>query len=101
MERIRNAASQQELMNSFRDFGRSVVDLTDKAGRRQMVRLLSLLLMYKCLYRKGTLCWKCNSRLNTFRKRYTEPFSFPVFVYFSLSVLSCISVSCGTEFSSN
>lgn len=36
LERIRNAASQQELMSSFRDFGRSVVDLTDKAGRRQM-----------------------------------------------------------------
>jgi len=35
LDRIRNAASQQELMSSFRDFGRNVVELTDRAGRRQ------------------------------------------------------------------
>ncbi|KAI0228235.1 Catenin alpha-2 [Lamellibrachia satsuma] len=35
LNRIRNAASQQELMNSFRNFGRDVVELTERAGRRQ------------------------------------------------------------------
>lgn len=35
LARIRNAASQQELMSSFKDFGRSLVELTDRAGRRQ------------------------------------------------------------------
>ncbi|KAK2148467.1 hypothetical protein LSH36_496g01025 [Paralvinella palmiformis] len=36
LDRIRNASSQQELMDSFRNFGRSVVELTDRAGRRQL-----------------------------------------------------------------
>lgn len=39
LDRIRNAQSQQELMNSFKDFGRSLVELNDRAGRRQMVGL--------------------------------------------------------------
>ena len=39
MDRVRNAASTQELMNSFKDFGRSVADLADKAGRRQQVEI--------------------------------------------------------------
>ena len=40
LDRIRNAQSQQELMNSFKDFGRSLVELNDRAGRRQMVGLV-------------------------------------------------------------
>ena len=43
LDRIRNASSQQELMSSFKDFGRSVVELTDLAGRRQAVSTLCLL----------------------------------------------------------
>jgi len=35
LDRIRNASSQQELLNSFRDYGKSVVELSDRAGRRQ------------------------------------------------------------------
>jgi len=37
LDRIRNAQSQQELMTSFKDFGRSLGELNDRAGRRQMV----------------------------------------------------------------
>ncbi len=37
LDRIKNASSQQELMNSFKDFGRSLMDLNDTAGRRQGV----------------------------------------------------------------
>ena len=35
LDRIRNASSQQELMNSYKDYGRSVVELQGRAGRRQ------------------------------------------------------------------
>ncbi|KAK3609215.1 hypothetical protein CHS0354_035155 [Potamilus streckersoni] len=35
LERIKNAASQQELMDSFKNFGRSVVDLSERAAQRQ------------------------------------------------------------------
>ncbi|XP_064600603.1 catenin alpha-2-like isoform X2 [Liolophura sinensis] len=35
LDRIRNAASQQELLNSFNDFGRNMAELQDKAARRQ------------------------------------------------------------------
>ena len=38
LDRIRNAQNQQELMTSFKDFGRSLGELNDRAGRRQMVR---------------------------------------------------------------
>lgn len=37
LDRIRNAQNQQELMTSFKDFGRSLGELNDRAGRRQMV----------------------------------------------------------------
>jgi hypothetical protein len=40
LDRIRNAQNQQELMNSFKDFGRSLVELNDRAGRRQMVSVM-------------------------------------------------------------
>lgn len=36
LDRIRNAQNQQDLMNSFGDFGRSLFELNDRAGRRQM-----------------------------------------------------------------
>jgi len=39
LDRIRNAQNQQELMTSFKDFGRSLGELNDRAGRRQMVRV--------------------------------------------------------------
>ena len=39
LDRIRNAQNQQELMTSFKDFGRSLGELNDRAGRRQMVRI--------------------------------------------------------------
>ncbi|CAL1544969.1 unnamed protein product [Lymnaea stagnalis] len=35
LDNIRNATSQQELMNAFRDFGRDMAELTDRASRRQ------------------------------------------------------------------
>ncbi|KAL3863765.1 hypothetical protein ACJMK2_005501 [Sinanodonta woodiana] len=35
LERIKNAASQQELMDSFKNFGKSVVDLSERAAQRQ------------------------------------------------------------------
>jgi catenin alpha len=41
LDRIRNAASQQELIDSFKDFGRSVVELSDRAGKRQQVSLFA------------------------------------------------------------
>ena len=37
MDRIRNASSQQELMDSFKEFGRSVVELSERAAQRQAV----------------------------------------------------------------
>jgi len=40
LDRIRNAQNQQELMTSFKDFGRSLGELNDRAGRRQMVFVL-------------------------------------------------------------
>ena len=52
LDRIRNAASQQELMDRFKDFGNSLVELTDRAGRRQQVRLPDLSASNECvLYR--------------------------------------------------
>lgn len=42
LDRIRNAQNQQELLNSFKDFGRSLVELNDRASRRQMVSSLSV-----------------------------------------------------------
>jgi len=39
LDRIRNAQNQQELMTSFKDFGRSLGELNDRAGRRQMVHI--------------------------------------------------------------
>lgn len=39
LDRIRNAQNQQELLSSFKDFGRSLVELNDRAGRRQMVSI--------------------------------------------------------------
>ena len=41
LDRIKNASSQQELMSSFKDFGRSLMDLNDTAGRRQGVSIFS------------------------------------------------------------
>ena len=35
IERIRNVSNQQELMSSFRDFGQTMVEATERAGRRQ------------------------------------------------------------------
>ena len=42
LDRIKNASSQQELMNSFKDFGRSLMDLNETAGKRQGVSTTSL-----------------------------------------------------------
>ena len=41
LDRIRNAQNQQELMMSFKDFGRSLGELNDRAGLRQMVCVYS------------------------------------------------------------
>lgn len=35
LDRIRNASSQQELMDSFKEFGKSVVELSERAAQRQ------------------------------------------------------------------
>ncbi len=40
LDRIKNASSQQELMSSFKDFGRSLMDLNDTAGKRQTVSVV-------------------------------------------------------------
>lgn len=37
LDRIRNASSHQELMDSFKEFGRSVVELSERAAQRQAV----------------------------------------------------------------
>ena len=39
LDRVRNAASQQELMEGFKDLGLSLADLAAKAQQRQNVRL--------------------------------------------------------------
>ena len=62
LDRIRNASSQQELMTSFKDFGRSVVELTDLAGRRQAVST-SVLYTYMYLAEGYTTVWWGESRL--------------------------------------
>ena len=36
LHRLQEAASQQEVIDSFRSLGRRVVDLADRTGRRQM-----------------------------------------------------------------
>ena len=36
LRRLHQASSQQEVIDSFRSLGRSVVDLADRTGRRQM-----------------------------------------------------------------
>ena len=56
LERIRNAASQQELMQSFKDFGESVVVLTDQAGRRQQVGTWLYVCGYVCDYVCACVC---------------------------------------------
>ncbi|KAL4231940.1 Catenin alpha-1 [Mactra antiquata] len=35
LDRIKNASSQQELMDSFKEFGKSVVELSERAAQRQ------------------------------------------------------------------
>ena len=35
--RIRNASNQQELMDCFKEFGKSVVELSERAAQRQNV----------------------------------------------------------------
>lgn len=37
LDRIRNASSHQELMDSFKEFGKSVVELSERAAQRQAV----------------------------------------------------------------
>ena len=42
LDRIRNASSQQELMDSFKEFGKSVVELSERAAQRQADLKVSL-----------------------------------------------------------
>jgi len=43
LERLKSSASQQDVMDNFGTLGHSIVELTDRAGRRQMVRSTAFL----------------------------------------------------------
>ena len=45
LDHIKNATSQQELNDAFREFGRSMAELTERAARRQAVSSLIFLQM--------------------------------------------------------